>query len=131
MEQKSKDAKDTLYYDGTCPLCSKEISLLKKLIKPHVNFSDIHTLTEDNHNIPKKQALLRRLHLQQANGSWLVGLDANVVVWSYTKYGILFKGLRLPIINRMADAAYNWWADKRFQKRYQCSKSCLKNDEPS
>lgn len=123
MSQQTQNSatKDTLYFDGTCPLCSKEISLLKKLINESIIFADIHTLSSNDANTPTREALLRRLHLKQTSGEWLIGLDANVAVWSYTKYGFLFKILRWPILRNIADSVYASWADKRYKKRYECS----------
>jgi predicted DCC family thiol-disulfide oxidoreductase YuxK len=124
MSQKTqvKPDKDTLYFDGTCPLCSKEIALLKKLSKNQVIFADIHTLSFDNPSTPSRESLLRRLHLKRGTGEWLIGLDANVAVWSHTSYGFLFKILRWPIIRSIADSIYANWADKRYVKRFDCSK---------
>lgn len=115
-------SKDTLYFDGTCPLCSKEIALLKKLSKNRVIFTDIHALSFDDPTTPSRESLLRRLHLKRASGQWLIGLDANVAVWSHTSYGFLFKILRWPIIRNIADSVYANWADKRYEKRFECSK---------
>jgi predicted DCC family thiol-disulfide oxidoreductase YuxK len=115
--------KDTLYFDGTCPLCSKEISLLKKLSKDQLIFADIQNISSTDTQLPSREALLRRLHLRLMNGEWLVGLDANVAVWSYTKYGFLFKILRWPLIGHIADRIYANWADNRYEKRYKCSQS--------
>jgi predicted DCC family thiol-disulfide oxidoreductase YuxK len=124
MSQKTQanPSKDTLYFDGTCPLCSKEIALLKKLSNDQVIFADIHELSFDNPSTPSRESLLRRLHLKRGSGEWLIGLDANVAVWSHTSHGFLFKILRWPIIRNIADTVYANWADKRYQKRFECSK---------
>ncbi|WP_460225396.1 thiol-disulfide oxidoreductase DCC family protein [Aurantivibrio infirmus] len=113
----------SLFYDGTCPLCSREITVLRRLSNGRMNFIDIHQV--DKENIPSKEALLKRLHLRKTDGTWLIGLDANVYAWSQTPYGILFKILRIWPVRIIADAIYNRWADQRFKKRYQC-KACLK-----
>ena len=112
---------DTLYYDGSCPLCRKEIKLLKKLAGGNLAFEDIHALPENGAK-PSKEALLKRLHLQINNDRWLTGLDANVYAWSKTPYGWLFKILRWPIIRQFADHMYQQWADRRYQKRYRCKR---------
>ncbi|MGB0238341.1 MAG: thiol-disulfide oxidoreductase DCC family protein [Cycloclasticus pugetii] len=109
----------SLYYDGSCPLCSKEISVLKRLSNDGINFVDIHQINDEG--LPSKDNLLKRLHLRKTNGEWLVGLDANVYAWSLTHYGILFKILRIWPIRSLADSIYNRWADQRFKKRYQCN----------
>ena len=109
----------SLYYDGTCPLCSKEISVLKRLSNDSIEFVDIHQLNDKC--LPSKDALLKRLHLRKADGEWLVGLDANVYAWSQTPYGIFFKILRVWPVRAIADFIYVRWADKRFKKRYECN----------
>ncbi len=112
-----------LYFDGTCPLCSKEISVLRRLSKGRLTFVDIHQVNDVY--LPRKQTLLKRLHLRKADGEWLIGLDANIYAWSMTPYGVFFKILRIWPVSMIAGAIYNRWADQRFQKRYQCSQ-CVK-----
>jgi predicted DCC family thiol-disulfide oxidoreductase YuxK len=112
---------DTLYYDGNCPICRKEIKLLKRLVGNNVDMADIHLLSDETSGIPDKEALLKRLHLKQANGEWVIGLDATVYVWSKTPFGWLFKLLQLPLLNSITNAAYSRWAEKRYSKHYACS----------
>jgi predicted DCC family thiol-disulfide oxidoreductase YuxK len=113
----------SLYYDGTCPLCSNEISALRRLSNNRINFVDIHQINDKT--LPSKAVLLKRLHLRKPNEEWLVGLDANFYAWSHTPYGILFKILRIWPLRFIADSIYTRWADKRFKKRYECN-DCLK-----
>ena len=113
----------SLYYDGACPLCAREIALLKRLLKRPINLVDIHTL--DTSFYPDKETLLKHLHLRQANGEWLVGLDANLHIWSYTAYGFLLKPLKLWPFHWLARTLYEKWASRRFEQRYQCQR-CAK-----
>jgi len=108
-----------LYYDGNCPLCNKEISFLKRIVGSQIDFIDVHGV-EASSTTPSKEALLRRLHLMMPSGDWVIGLDANVFVWSKTRYGPLFKILRLWPISVVADFVYAAWADRRYKKRYEC-----------
>ena len=114
-------ATDTLYYDGNCPLCKREIDLLKRLSKACIDFVDIHQIKDDS--LPSTAALLKELHLNKADGTWLKGLDDNVYLWSKTPYGLLFKPLRRWPLRPLADKIYYAWAERRYQKRYACS-SC-------
>ncbi len=107
--------KDQLFYDGLCPLCAKEIRLMKKHCANHIEFIDIH-----ESSAPNKEALLKNLHIQLASGQWLVGPDANIHAWSYTKFGRLLACLRWPLIKQCVDFIYYKWADRRYQKRYGC-----------
>tara|TARA_R110002072_G_scaffold138795_1_gene282248 strand:+ start:92 stop:442 length:351 start_codon:yes stop_codon:yes gene_type:complete len=108
---------DTLYYDGQCPLCTGEIEKLKQHVGGKLELVNIHTLPEDT-SLPSKQALLSNLHLKQANGEFLIGLDANVAAWQHTRFGIFFRWLRWPLLKSIADWAYNRWAQLRYRRRY-------------
>jgi len=109
--------KDTLYYDGRCPLCMKEIAKLEALGDPSLALTDIHSLSSDE-TLPDKDTLLRQLHLKTADQQLLTGLDANVAVWQHTRFGWLLSWLRWPIIRQIADAAYNSWAGWRYRRLY-------------
>ena len=108
---------DTLYYDGQCPLCTGEINKLKRHVGGKLALVDIHSLDEDA-NRPDKQALLKNLHLEQASGDFLIGLEANVAAWQYTRFGIFFRWLRWPLLRSVADWVYDGWARLRYQRRY-------------
>lgn len=110
--------KDQLYYDSHCPLCEKEIRLLKRLSRSQLAFVDVHSLSPQS--TPSKQQMLQRLHLRKANGNWLTGLDATVHAWSHTPYAVFFKVLQLWPISYIADRAYSLWAKRRYKKRYKC-----------
>lgn len=121
-----KIPKDTLYYDGQCPLCAKEIQFLKQQQCGQLEFADIHTYTVDE--LPVDRAtMLKRLHLLNTEQQWVIGLDATVQAWSHTRYGWFFLPLRWPLIGTLADWVYNKWADRRYQQRYDCAR-CVIND---
>ena len=111
--------KDTLYYDGSCPLCSKEIHHLQRLQQGGLVCLDIHSNLPSG--LPKdKEKLLNILHLYTANGKCLTGLDATVTAWQHTSAGWLFRWLRWPVIRFIADPIYLRWANRRFSKKYDC-----------
>lgn len=111
--------KDTLYYDASCALCSKEIGFVAKHQYGHLQLLDIHTETpsELSH---QKDAMLKILHLYKKEGHCMLGLDATVEAWSHTPYGWLVRFLRWPLIKPAADKVYFAWANTRYKKKYQC-----------
>lgn len=134
QQDPSQTAGDTLYYDGACPLCSKEINKLKSLDRGNLRCVD---LNDDNYRSeghrsatseileksddstppqPSKEAMMRRLHLQTEDGTWLVGLKANIYAWRNTRYAKLWQILALPVIFPVANAAYEFWAWQRLKK---------------
>ena len=111
---------DTLFYDGQCPLCTKEIATLRKLENGTLAFADIHAQQKGESLLPSREAMLRRLHLQKGDGQWVTGLPANVRAWSHTRFGLLFAPLLWPLIYPLASRVYSAWADRRYQKKYAC-----------
>ena len=110
---------DTLFYDGSCPLCRREVALLQRLARPTLGFQDIHTATDDN--LPSTDALLKSLHLQRDDGAMVTGLAANVAMWQHTSFGVLWRILMLPGIRWVAERAYNVWAERRYARMYGCA----------
>ena len=113
---------DILYYDGSCPLCRREMSHLQKLKSEALVLQDIHQLpaacdSPDPSGLPEKEALLKSLHLRRGD-RWVIGLDANIAAWQYTRIGLLWRWLSLPGVKPIANWCYQLWASRRFAKRY-------------
>lgn len=106
----------TLYYDGLCPLCQREMTLLKRLKSAQLRLLDIHKQWQ----LPAEQreAMLRQLHLKLPDGQWLLGADASVEAWRFTRVGWLLKPLRWPLVGPIVDRIYRRWAKRRFKRLY-------------
>lgn len=111
---------DTLFYDGQCPLCAREIATLRRLESGHLAFADVHTQNNSADRLPTREALLRRLHLLTGDGCWLVGLEATVRAWSHTRLGFVFRPLLWPLVYPLASRIYCNWADRRYKRKYEC-----------
>jgi predicted DCC family thiol-disulfide oxidoreductase YuxK len=107
--------KDTLYYDGACPLCTAEMKHLRNLADADLNLVDIHELQMD---AGRREELLRVLHFETVGGKNLTGLDATVAAWQHTRIGFLWRWLRWPVIRAVADKVYARWAVSRFSRLY-------------
>ncbi|TDT41490.1 putative DCC family thiol-disulfide oxidoreductase YuxK [Halospina denitrificans] len=112
---------DTLFYDGQCPLCNREMGYLRKAADNGLVLQDIHELV-DPHVWPgvTQEQLLRRLHLLRESGDFEIGLEANVRAWSHTRIGWLLRPLLWPGIRRVIGVFYTRWADRRYCNRYAC-----------
>ncbi len=117
---------DTLYYDGKCSLCLREISALARLKNGCLQLVDAHSY-EPAPGEPTRESMLLRLHLKTAEGNWLSGVDATVTAWSHTRWGFLFRPLRWPLLAPLADRAYDYWARRRFDGLY-CESTCVRPD---
>ena len=104
--------KDTLYYDGACPLCSAEIGKLSAMSREGLTLVDIHQLEPGEVEIDSEQ-LLARLHLKTADGRWITGLGANIRAWQHTPLRQLWRVLDWPLINLLSYRAYEFWLRRR------------------
>ncbi|HAU67804.1 MAG: DUF393 domain-containing protein [Arenicella sp.] len=111
----------TLFYDGRCAMCSKEMKLLRRLKRAELRLEDIHKVDLNQWQLPSldktvpdhRTLFLSVLHLHTETDQWKTGLDATVAAWSYTPIGWLFRPLRWPLIKNIADYVYTKWAGNR------------------
>lgn len=82
------NSKFTVFYDGACPLCTKEISFYKKLDAPQkISWVDITKLQGDNvaPGLSKTEALAR-FHILDTNGKLHSGAQAFSRLWCHIPY---------------------------------------------
>lgn len=105
----------TVFYDGLCPLCVKEIRALQRLDKMgKLQLEDIYA--DDFHQrFPEVDVIAaeRILHGKTAAGQWLTGLDVTVLAWRLVGQHRWLKVLRLPLIKPVADMIYRGFARYR------------------
>lgn len=106
----------TIYYDASCPLCRTEMETLKQADDTNqlilVDCSQTAMQLPDSCPVTR-DALMSRIHAQDAMGSWITGVDvfaAAYTVTGFTKMGKLWSSRILrPLLSR----AYPWVADHR------------------
>jgi predicted DCC family thiol-disulfide oxidoreductase YuxK len=119
----------TIFYDGYCPLCVKEMRHLKKLdASQKLDLVDVND-AEFTENFPEisQQDALTRLHgywyqsapqLSEENGSeekqLVTGLDVTYHAWRMVGKGWIIAPLRWPGIRWFSDRLYLWFARHRF-----------------
>jgi predicted DCC family thiol-disulfide oxidoreductase YuxK len=103
--------KDTLYYDGACPVCSAEMGKLARFSRGRIELKNIHELDDDAGL--DKDKLLSRLHLRTAEGEWVTGLKANIRAWHHTPFRHLWRVLDWPLIRPVSQRCYEYWLRHR------------------
>ena len=75
----------SVYYDGACPLCQREIGVYRCQSpiqgEGAVRYVDV---SDEATNLPKgttRAQLMSRFHVQRANGEWLSGAAAFLALW--------------------------------------------------
>lgn len=117
----------TVFFDGQCPLCSKEISMLKRLDnRKRLHFEDIHAI-DFVYRYPYIDVVAadKRLHGQLTNGQIITGLDVTARAWGLVGHHKWLQILRWPVIRWFADLAYLFFARFRHPiSRLFGGKSC-------
>jgi predicted DCC family thiol-disulfide oxidoreductase YuxK len=105
----------TIFYDGNCPLCSKEINLLKEYdSKNRLLFEDIHAVDFiQRYPYIDKLYANRILHGQLSNGEMIYGLDVTCLAWKTVGKHRWLSILRWPVIRTLSDLAYVFFARHR------------------
>ena len=113
----------TVYYDGKCGLCSKEIRYYQR-IAPESTFiwTDI-TQTPDGFITKGYRVLdgLKVLHVEDAYNEMHVGVDAFIQIWRNLPYwSVLANFVSLPVVKPLAKLIYRKFAEWRFARLDHC-----------
>ncbi len=100
----------TVYHDGSCPLCQREIAVVKSLHgTADISFADVSQLGPDQQPADDLTArdAMARFHVRRADGTLLSGAAAFIEMWSFSprlrRLGSLGKS---PFAVRMLDSVY-------------------------
>ena len=121
----------TVFYDGTCGFCSKTIGYYKK-IAPRGIFSwrDVHASTDElaKEGVDLVEAR-KLLHAKDETGSFHVGVDAFILIWSRLKrWHLLARFVSCPGIHFIGNALYRAFASWRFKRWKHCQLAAKQKD---
>lgn len=95
----SDSQKITVYFDGQCPVCSREVGLYRRLDRRNlIAWRDLAGPGDPLRGEPfTLAAALQLLHVKSADGTLQIGMDAHLLMWQ-----------RLPGLNTLAWALRRW-----------------------
>ena len=116
----------TVFYDGKCGLCSREISHYIK-ISPPTTFIWCDIANEPQHlkeiNVSQSSAL-KRLHVIDQDGKIQIGIDAFIAIWKkLPRWRLLALICSTPGVRSILHWLYNKFADWKFSKSSHCQMS--------
>ena len=116
----------TVFYDGKCGLCSREIGHYMK-ISPTTTFIWRDIANEPHHlkliNVSQSDAL-KRLHVSDQKGTIHVGIDAFIAIWrKLPRWRLLALICATPGIRSILNFLYNKFADWKFSRSAHCQMS--------
>lgn len=96
----------TVYYDGACPVCRREIGFYQKRTGGAVAYCDVAAEATPAPDLDREQAL-RRFHVRLPDGALVSGATAFLALWRATPG---FRGaarlLSVPPVVAVLDVAY-------------------------
>jgi predicted DCC family thiol-disulfide oxidoreductase YuxK len=99
----------TVFYDGACPLCRREIAFYRRRKGADaVNWVDL-TVAEDGNVAPglSRECALRRLHVRDARGRHVSGAAAFAKLWeSLPAFRLLGRVIQIPPMSWLAEWGY-------------------------
>lgn len=115
-----------VFYDGDCPLCRKEIAILRWMDRrKRVLFTDISS--PDFRPAPLGRTielLMAEIHGRLPNGEWITGVEVFRRIYSAIGFGIFVWPTRLPLIRHLLDFTYVWFAKNRLRLTGRCDDNC-------
>ncbi len=115
----------TVFFDGGCPLCSREIAHYRRLDRDHrLRWVDI---TREPGVLAQfgleMEVAMSRFHVLDADGRWQTGAWAFAEVWyQLPRYRWLTRLLRRTRLLPLIDRIYSLFA--RWRKRGRCAENC-------
>lgn len=99
QETRQKDATLTVYFDGSCPLCTAEINhYARQEGASCIHFVDVSSDTADIGPDLSAETAMRRFHVRQADGKLLSGAKGFIAIWQVLpRWRVAAKLARLPV----------------------------------
>ncbi|KAK2388716.1 putative thiol-disulfide oxidoreductase DCC [Trifolium repens] len=118
-EQSPKDWKIKMLYDGDCPLCMREVNMLRERNKSYgtIKFVDIGS---DDYSPQENQGLdyqtaMGRIHAILSDGTVVTDVEAFRRLYEEVGLGWVYAVTKYEPIAKIADSVYAVWAKYRLQ----------------
>ena len=114
-----------VFYDGACPLCAREIRLLRWLDRKHrVWFTDIESADFDADAWGStQQRLMDRIHGRLPDGTWIEGMAVFRALYRAVGLGPLAWFMELPGVVALLDRGYEVFARNRLRWTGRCDET--------
>jgi predicted DCC family thiol-disulfide oxidoreductase YuxK len=111
-----------VFFDGDCPLCRREIALLRRLDRrERIRFTDIAAPGFDAGGVGVSwQGLMDRIHGRLPDGTLLEGVEVFRRLYAAVGFGRLVALTRLPGLSHLLDLAYRAFARNRLRLTGRC-----------
>lgn len=114
-----------VFYDGECPLCVREIKMLRWLDRrDRILFTDIASTGFDPAEYGKTmQEFMDEIQGRVPPGDWIIGVEVFRQLYAAVGFGWLVWPTRWPGISHGMDFGYRVFAKNRLRLTGRCSKA--------
>ncbi|MEO6599626.1 MAG: DUF393 domain-containing protein [Polyangiaceae bacterium] len=111
-----------VFYDGECPLCTREIEMLRRKDDAHrIRFTDIAARGFDAEAIGLPwSTLMERIHGRLPDGTLIEGVEVFRRLYAAVGFGPLVAATRLPGVSQLLDLSYRVFAKNRLRFTGRC-----------
>lgn len=123
MHGTTKPFEIEVFFDGDCPLCMREITMLRRRDRrQRIRFVDIAENGFDAAEVglPWK-TLMDRIHGRLPDGTMVEGVEVFRRLYAAVGFGPLVALTRLPGVKHVFDAAYRVFAKNRLRLTNRCA----------
>jgi predicted DCC family thiol-disulfide oxidoreductase YuxK len=124
MPAELSDFEVEVFFDGDCPLCVREIDLLRKLDKntQRIRFTDIQAedFSADAVGLTFAE-LMRRIHGRLPNGQLIEGTEVFRRLYAAVGFRRTVAFSRWPGVSQVLDAGYTLFAKNRLRLTGRCT----------
>jgi predicted DCC family thiol-disulfide oxidoreductase YuxK len=112
-----------VYYDGGCPVCLREVRVLRRLDgRGRIRFTDIDAPGfQAPQPGPALDDLMARIHARTADGTWIHGVEVFRRLYAAVGFGPLVAVSRWPGISHLLERAYAVFAQNRVRWFGRCA----------
>lgn len=111
-----------VFYDGECPLCMREISMLQRRDRrERIRFTDIAASDFEPGSLGKtREEFMARILGRLPDGTWIDGVEVFRRLYSAIGFGWLVAMTRIPGLSHLLDGAYAVFARNRLRLTGRC-----------
>jgi len=112
-----------VFFDGLCPLCLKEIQMLRWMDgkKGRIRFTDIAADDFDAEALGTTfDDLMERIQGRLQDGTWIEGVEVFRELYGAVGFGPVVWITRIPGISHLLDAGYRLFAKHRLRLTGRC-----------
>ncbi len=111
-----------VFYDGACPLCMREIRMLRRRDhRARIRFTDIAAEGFDSAAVGLTwEALMERIHGRLPDGTLIEGVEVFRRLYAAVGFRVLVTLSRAPGVSQLLELAYRLFARNRLRLTGRC-----------